>query len=46
MLTAIRRSLLALVAAGLVAGYMKLRGGEVTPSHGGGWRELSGPDLK
>jgi hypothetical protein len=43
---ALRRALLALGLAGLVAGALRLRGsGGVPPQHGG-WRELSGPDLR
>lgn len=43
---ALRRALLALGLAGLVAGAIRLRGsGGVPPQHGG-WRELSGPDLR
>lgn len=45
MLSALRRSLLALAAAGAVALFIKLRGDEETPPNEGGWRELSGPKL-
>jgi hypothetical protein len=43
---ALRRALLALGVAGVIAGAIRLRGtGGVPPQHGG-WRELSGPDLR
>lgn len=43
---ALRRALVAIGAAGLIAGVIRLRGtGGVPPQHGG-WRELSGPDLR
>lgn len=45
MLSAIRRSLLALGAAGIVAVVIKMKGGDETPPNEGGWRELSGPEL-
>ncbi len=31
---------------GLVAGVLRLRGTGGTPPQSGGWRELSGPDLR
>ena len=43
---AIRRALVALVTAGVVAAVLRLRGTGGTPPQGGGWRELSGPDLR
>lgn len=43
---AFRRALLALGVAGLVAGVLRLRGTGGVPPQGGGWRELSGPDLR
>ncbi|HVM07667.1 MAG TPA: hypothetical protein VM345_04320 [Acidimicrobiales bacterium] len=43
---AIRRAIAALVTAGLVAAVLRLRGTGGTPPQGGGWRELSGPDLR
>lgn len=46
MVTAVRRSIAALLAAGFVALVLRLRGVEQTPPLEGGWRELSGPDLR
>jgi len=46
MLLTLRRSLVALAAAGLAAAFVRSRGNPVTPPQDGGWRELSGPDLK
>ncbi len=46
MIKTLRRSLVALSAAGAIAGILRLRGGSATPPQGGGWRELSGPDLR
>lgn len=43
---ALRRVLLALGLAGLLAGILRLRGTGGTPPQRGGWRELSGPDLR
>ena len=43
---AFRRALLALGIAGLIAGILRLRGSGGVPPQGGGWRELSGPDLR
>jgi hypothetical protein len=43
---ALRRALLALGAAGVFAAVVRLRGTGGTPPQGGGWRELSGPDLR
>ena len=43
---AIRRAALALLTAGVVAGVLRLRGTGGVPPKGGGWRELSGPDLR
>ncbi|HMQ24736.1 MAG TPA: hypothetical protein PKA98_02015 [Acidimicrobiales bacterium] len=40
-----RRALVALGVAGLFAAVLRLRGTGGTPPKGGGWRELSGPDL-
>lgn len=46
MFNAIRRSLYALAAAGIVAVFLRVRGGnDNTPRHEGGWRELSGPNF-
>jgi len=41
----IRKALVALGIAGLVAAVLRLRGSGGTPPQDGGWRELSGPDL-
>ncbi|MDP9070921.1 MAG: hypothetical protein M3N68_06510 [Actinomycetota bacterium] len=46
MIKTVRRALTALTAAGLIAGALRLRGTGGVPSQGGGWRELSGPDLR
>jgi hypothetical protein len=43
---AIRRGLLALGVAGIVAAAIRLRGSGGVPPQSGGWRELSGPDLR
>jgi hypothetical protein len=43
---AIRRALVALGVAGLVAAVLRLRGTGGTPPQSGGWRELTGPDLR
>lgn len=45
MVTALRRALVALGIAALVAAVLRLRGSGGVPPQGGGWRELSGPDL-
>jgi hypothetical protein len=42
----IRRAMLALGVAGLVAAVLRLRGSGGVPPQGGGWRELSGPDFR
>ena len=42
----IRRAALSLVLAGLAAAALKLRGAPEVPPQGGGWRELTGPDLR
>ena len=41
----IRRAVMALGFATLVAAALRLRGNGGTPPQSGGWRELSGPDL-
>jgi hypothetical protein len=43
---ALRRALAALGVAALVAGALRLRGSGGVPPQTGGWRELSGPDLR
>ena len=45
MVKNIRRLFVALCGAGIVAGVLRLKGG-TPPSRAGGWRELSGPDLR
>jgi hypothetical protein len=42
----LRRALVALGIAGLVAAALRLRGTGGTPPQEGGWRELTGPDLQ
>jgi len=42
----LRRALVALGLAGLVAGLLRLRGSGGVPPQTGGWRELSGPELR
>ena len=45
-MTAIRRAFVAIGLAGLLAAVLRLRGTGGTPPESGGWRELSGPDLR
>ena len=42
----LRRALMALVAAGVIAGAIRLRGSGGVPPQGGGWRELSPNDFR
>ncbi|MGH9306968.1 MAG: hypothetical protein ACRD0I_08830 [Acidimicrobiales bacterium] len=42
----LRRALIALGVAGVVAGALRFKGSGGVPSQGGGWRELSGPGLR
>ena len=42
----LRRALVALGLAGLVAAVLRVRGTGGTPPQSGGWRELTGPDLR
>jgi hypothetical protein len=42
----LRRALIAIGLAGLVAAVLRLRGTGGTPPQQGGWRELSGPELQ
>jgi hypothetical protein len=42
----LRRALVALGIAGLIAGVLRVRGTGGTPPQQGGWRELTGPDLR
>ncbi len=46
MVRALRRAVMAFTAAGVVAAIVRLRSSEPPPSQGGGWRELSGPELR
>jgi hypothetical protein len=43
---ALRRAIVALLTAGVIAGVLRLRGSGGVPPQGGGWRELSGSDLR
>jgi hypothetical protein len=42
----LRRALVALGIAGLIAAVLRVRGTGGTPPQQGGWRELAGPDLR
>ncbi|MET0728642.1 MAG: hypothetical protein ABWZ76_10145 [Acidimicrobiales bacterium] len=42
----LRRAVVALGIAGLIAGVLRLRGTGGTPPQEGGWRELTGDELK
>jgi hypothetical protein len=42
----LRRAFLALGVTGMIAGVLRLRGTGEVPLQTGGWRELSGPDLR
>ena len=46
MIRLLRRASLAVGVMGLVAAVLRLRGTGATPPQSGGWRELSGPDLR
>lgn len=46
LMALLRRALVALGIAGLIAAVLRLRGTGGTPPQEGGWRELSGPDLR
>ena len=41
-----RRALVALGVAGAIAAVLRVRGTGGVPPQTGGWRELSGPDLR
>ena len=43
---ALRRALLALGVASAIAAVLRVRGTGGVPPQQGGWRELSGPDLR
>ncbi|HVX19190.1 MAG TPA: hypothetical protein VHA73_14260 [Acidimicrobiales bacterium] len=45
-MTLLRRALAALAAAAVLAAALRVRGTGGTPPRHGGWRELSGPDLR
>lgn len=42
----LRRAIVALGLAGIVAAVLRLRGSGGVPPREGGWRELSGPELR
>jgi hypothetical protein len=42
----LRRALVALGVAALLAAILRVRGTGGVPPRSGGWRELSGPDLR
>jgi hypothetical protein len=42
----LRRALIAIGIAGLVAAVLRVRGSGGSPPKDGGWRELTGPDLR
>jgi len=46
MIRLLRRASLAVGIMGLVAAGLRLRGTGGTPPQSGGWRELTGPDLR
>lgn len=46
MMSAVRRSLAVLFGAAIISFLLKLKGSEESPPLEGGWRELSGPDLR
>ncbi len=46
MINMLRRAFLAFGVAGIVASVLRLRGTGGTPPQEGGWRELSGQDLR
>jgi hypothetical protein len=43
---ALRRAIVALLTAGVIAGVLRLRGSGGVPPQGGGWRELTGSELR
>lgn len=43
---ALRRAIVALFTAGFIAAVLRVRGRGGTPPQTGGWRQLSGPDLR
>jgi hypothetical protein len=42
----LRRAVMAVLLGALVGAVLRLLGADVTPPDRGGWRELSGPDLR
>ena len=42
----LRRALVAVGVAGIIAAVLRVRGTGGTPPQEGGWRELTGPDLQ
>jgi hypothetical protein len=42
----LRRALVAVGIAGLIAAVLRVRGSGGTPPEGGGWRALTGPDQR
>lgn len=44
--SSVRRAGLAVVVAAVVAAALRLRGSGGVPPQTGGWRELSGPDMR
>lgn len=46
MIQFLRRASVAVGIMGMVAAVLRLRGTGGTPPQSGGWRELSGPDLR
>ena len=42
----LRRAVVAVVLGGFVGFVLRLLGADTTPPRRGGWRELSGPDLR
>jgi hypothetical protein len=46
MLRVVRRMLIAVGLGAIVAAVLRLRGSGGVPPRQGGWRELSGPDLR
>lgn len=45
-MTLLRRAIAALGVAALIAAGLRIRGSGGTPPQTGGWRELSGPELR
>lgn len=45
-MTLLRRAIAALGVAALIAAGLRIRGTGGTPPQTGGWRELSGPELR